>query len=155
MIGNWQASEALKICAGRREAVSTGLLSLDLWSGEIQRLNLSAARERGTCLCCKRRNFEFLEGGRASASITLCGRNAVQINPRQAGIVDVQQLAARLQNGPASAGPRQQVSGEVQRSRRGRRRALECTVFADGRAIIKGTGDVAKARTAYAKYVGL
>jgi adenylyltransferase/sulfurtransferase len=30
----------------------------------------------------------------------------------------------------------------------------EFTVFPDGRAIIKGTADVDKARTLYAKYVG-
>jgi adenylyltransferase/sulfurtransferase len=30
----------------------------------------------------------------------------------------------------------------------------EFTVFPDGRAIIKGTGDVDKARTLYAKYIG-
>ena len=30
----------------------------------------------------------------------------------------------------------------------------EFTVFPDGRAIIKGTNDVAKARTLYSQYVG-
>ena len=30
----------------------------------------------------------------------------------------------------------------------------EFTVFPDGRAIIKGTNDIAKARTLYAQYVG-
>ena len=30
----------------------------------------------------------------------------------------------------------------------------EFTVFPDGRAIIKGTGDTDKARTLYAKYIG-
>jgi adenylyltransferase/sulfurtransferase len=32
--------------------------------------------------------------------------------------------------------------------------SYEFTVFPDGRAIIKGTNDVDKARTLYAKYVG-
>jgi adenylyltransferase/sulfurtransferase len=32
--------------------------------------------------------------------------------------------------------------------------SYEFTVFHDGRAIIKGTGDVEKARTLYAKYIG-
>ncbi|MND08906.1 thiamine/molybdopterin biosynthesis ThiF/MoeB-like protein [compost metagenome] len=31
---------------------------------------------------------------------------------------------------------------------------FEFTVFPDGRAIIKGTSDIDKARTLYAKYVG-
>jgi len=156
VIGSWEASEALKICAGRREAVNSCLLSLDLWSGEVQRLNLSASRERGSCPCCKQRKFEFLEGQRASTSVTLCGRNAVQINPRQTGIVDVQQLAARLQGG---AGISQVLANKylVRFNAPGVEAGapLELTVFADGRAIIKGTGDVAKARTAYAKYIGL
>jgi molybdopterin/thiamine biosynthesis adenylyltransferase len=156
VIGSWEASEALKICAGRREAAETRLLSLDLWSGQVQRLNISAARQRGSCPCCQQRKFEFLEGRRASTSVTLCGRNAVQINPRQAGIVDLPQLAARLQKG---AGLSHVLANKflVRFHAPGAEAdaPLELTVFADGRAIIKGTGDVAKARTAYAKYVGL
>jgi molybdopterin/thiamine biosynthesis adenylyltransferase len=156
VIGSWEAAEALKICAGRRDAVNACLLSLDLWSGEIQRLNVSAARERGDCPCCKQHKYEFLEGGRVSTSVTLCGRNAVQINPRLAGLVDLRQLAARLQNGA-------DISNVLANKFLVRFYApsaeagapLEFTVFADGRAIIKGTGDPARARTAYAKYVGL
>ena len=34
------------------------------------------------------------------------------------------------------------------------RRGHEFTVFPDGRAIIKGTSDVDRARTLYAKYIG-
>jgi adenylyltransferase/sulfurtransferase len=32
--------------------------------------------------------------------------------------------------------------------------SCEFTVFPDGRAIIKGTNDVERARTLYAKYIG-
>ena len=33
-------------------------------------------------------------------------------------------------------------------------RALELTLFADGRAIVKGTAEAQVARSVYAKYVG-
>ncbi|MCY3018629.1 MAG: ThiF family adenylyltransferase [Planctomycetota bacterium] len=153
VVGNWQAAEALKICAGRRDAISAKLLSVDLWSGEVQQLNLARARENAACPCCKRRNFEFLEGQSASTTTALCGRNAVQINPRTGATLDLQQLAGRVR---ATAG----ISGvTVNRfllkfSAPGGDSGLEVTVFPDGRAIIKGTSKVADARTAYAKYVG-
>ena len=33
-------------------------------------------------------------------------------------------------------------------------RSFELTLFTDGRAIVKGTGEVSVARSVYAKYVG-
>lgn len=158
VIGNWEAAEALKICAGQRDAVNAGLVSIDLWASDVRRVSIAKARESGSCRCCQQRNFEFLSGARASASTTLCGRNAVHINPRSgegAGAIELQQLAARLRKTTGISNIlanrfllRFNVSGweDV--------RGLEVTLFADGRAIIKGTGDIAAARTVYAKYIG-
>jgi adenylyltransferase/sulfurtransferase len=155
VIGSIQATEALKLCAGRREAISTKLLSLDLWSGEIHQFSVAKARESGNCPCCKQRKFEFLEGQHASTNTSLCGRNAVQISPPKAGVLDLQALAAKLRAATGVSGVavnkfllRFSAAGNEAS------RVLEITVFPDGRAIIKGTANIAEARTAYAKYVG-
>ena len=146
IVASMQAFEALKLLSGRTEALNRNLVSIDAWSGRVRNMNMQAAREKGDCPCCRQRKFEFLEGGRASASTTLCGRNAVQITPAGDISISFKQLAARL---PFEARPR--FNSYMLRF------AIEpyaITLFPDGRAIIKGTNDPAAARTFYNKYIG-
>jgi adenylyltransferase/sulfurtransferase len=81
-----------------------------------------------------------------SHTTSLCGRNAVQVAHRTATALDFAALAKNL-------APLGQVSHNkflLKFTTEG----YEFTVFPDGRAIIKGTSDVDRARTLYAKYVG-
>jgi adenylyltransferase/sulfurtransferase len=81
-----------------------------------------------------------------SHTTTLCGRNAVQVAARRSEPLDFRELASRL-NG----------FGEVRYNNfmlRFGADGYEFTVFPDGRAIIKGTNDVTKARTLYAQFIG-
>jgi len=71
----------------------------------------------------------------------------VQISPAGGSVVDLARLAERLAGvGTVTARP-----GVILRLAVG---AHELTVFPDGRAIVKGTGDAAIARALYARYVG-
>jgi adenylyltransferase/sulfurtransferase len=91
------------------------------------------------------RRYDFLEA-RASSSATLCGRDAVQVRPDGGTRLDLRALADRL--APA---------GEVRANAylvRFRAPEAELVVFEDGRAIVKGVSEPARARTLYAKYVG-
>jgi adenylyltransferase/sulfurtransferase len=155
LIGNFEAAEALKILSGQAKAINTKLFSIDLWSGELHQFKIARAREVADCPCCKKRSFEFLEGQGASTTTGLCGRNAVQINPRNGSKLDLQEMAARLSGGGGitnvSANKfllKFNAPGGDDGS------GLEITVFPDARAIIKGTKKVPDARTAYAKYIG-
>jgi adenylyltransferase/sulfurtransferase len=76
----------------------------------------------------------------------LCGRNAVQIAPPSAASLDLERLAENMRN-----------IGDVKRNEylvRFNVDEKEVTVFADGRAIVKGTDDISAARSLYARYVG-
>ena len=145
VVAGMQAAEALKLLAGRHEALNRRLTVIDLWAGRMRGINVDNARTP-KCPCCGRREFAYLIGGRGSESVTLCGRNAVQVTPPTSGELDLPALADRL--GP-DASPRLNrfllrfVAGEH-----------EVTLFRDGRAIIKGTTDAGTARRAYARYVG-
>jgi molybdopterin-synthase adenylyltransferase len=155
LIGNFEAAEALKILVGKKESINKKLFSIDMWSGEIHQFKIARAREVANCPCCKQRNFEFLEGQGASTTTGLCGRNAVQINPRNGSKLDLQEMANRLQ----SAGGISNVSAnkfllKFNAPGGDDGTGLEITVFPDSRAIIKGTKKVPDARTAYAKYIG-
>ena len=98
------------------------------------------------CPCCQRRRFEWLEGEQGSHTTSLCGRNAVQVAHRTPSKLNFEDLARHLE-----------TLGEVSYNRfllKFGVDGFEFTVFPDGRAIIKGTSDVDKARTLYAKYIG-
>jgi adenylyltransferase/sulfurtransferase len=141
-IAAFQAAEALKILAGRKERVTRRILTADLWRGEVRQVSMPARDPE--CAACGRRIFAHLEGS-GRAPVSLCGRNAVQIHERRRPI-DLEALAGRLAR-----------LGEVRSNEFAVRFVTppyELTIFPDGRAIIKGTSDPALARSLYARYVG-
>jgi adenylyltransferase/sulfurtransferase len=98
------------------------------------------------CRACVRREFTYLDGD-AQPHITMCGRDSVQIHERNRRI-DLEELSFKLA-AASTAGIRHNdflLRFLVP--------PYEMTVFADGRAIIKGTKDTAIARSLYARYVG-
>lgn len=141
MTASLQVTEALKLLLGK--PTFPGALTYELWSSSFRAVKVARNPD---CPCCSGRRFEFLEGRGASAATSLCGRNAVQIRPEGTQVLDLDGLAARL----AGAG-KVTFNGFLLRLEVGEH-ALH--VFADGRAIVKGTDDPAAARALYARYVG-
>jgi molybdopterin-synthase adenylyltransferase len=146
VIASLQAVEALKILTGQLDAVVRELIMVDIWDGTFKKLKIAALRDSVDCPACKQRNFEWLEGKLGSHTTSLCGRNAVQIAHRSAERLSFEELERQL----APLGPvtynRFMLKFDVDE--------YQFTVFPDGRAIIKGTNDVNKARTLYAQYIG-
>jgi adenylyltransferase/sulfurtransferase len=137
-----QVTEALKYLTGARDVMRRSLLAWDLWQND--RSEISAAAPRPGCEVCGLRDFAHLRG-EGRPHITLCGRNSVQIHEHHRP-VDLAAAADRLR-------PHGDVrqNGLLLQFRRG---PHTLTLFADGRALIQGTTDVALARTLYARYVG-
>jgi molybdopterin-synthase adenylyltransferase len=77
----------------------------------------------------------------------MCGRDSVQIHERSRRI-DLNELGRRL----ASAAANEVRSNDF--LLRCRISPYDLTVFADGRAIVKGTQDPTVARSLYARYIG-
>lgn len=147
MVSSHQVIQAMKILIGKRGTVNRKLLSFDAWTGRVSHLNVEKARE-AECPCCKLGRYEFLQGRAGGGTASLCGRNAVQVSAAPGLRVDLQAIADRLAR-VADAQP--EVNAFLLRARIGRH---EITVFADGRAIIKGTSRMEEARSLYARYVG-
>ncbi len=150
IIANVQAAEAIKVLLGREELIAPTLLEFDLWTNFRRRLDLSKARD-AACVCCGARRFEFLEAS-VSGTVSICGSASVQVLPGASagarGGVELDALAERLVK-----------HGQVQRTPHLIRvkleaEGLEMTVFRDGRAIVKGTTDLMRARAMYARFVG-
>jgi molybdopterin-synthase adenylyltransferase len=113
----------------------------DVWTGKTTRVRASVDPR---CDVCERREFRYLEGQKRKP-VSLCGRNAVQLH-ENARPLDLKDLALRLA-----------PLGEVRVNDFALRMTLpkfELTFFPDGRAIVKGTTDVAVARTLYARLIG-
>lgn len=154
MIGAYQASEAIKLLLGREDLTSGSVLSFDLWSMDRSRVDLSEARD-GSCVCCGQRVFEFLDASRAARTVSMCGQGAVQIRPPDGGrAVDLDALAANLQNHGRFDVEEMCVRGTLDAERSEDGGTVRLTVFADGRAIVGGVTDPQRARGVYARYVG-
>ncbi|HEX6771326.1 MAG TPA: ThiF family adenylyltransferase [Acidobacteriaceae bacterium] len=137
-----QVTEALKYLTGAPKDMRRTLLAWDLWRNERSEIN--AATPRPGCEVCSLHDFAHLRG-EGRPHITLCGRNSVQIHEHHRP-VDLAAAADRLR-------PHGEVrqNGLLLQFRRG---PHTLTLFADGRALIQGTTDVALARTLYARFVG-
>lgn len=148
LVAGFQSMEALKLLTGRREEVNRHLVQIDAWTGRVANLNVQSSRDAGNCPCCKKGKFHYLEGRFAGTTTTLCGRDAVQINPGPSARIDLEAIAAKL---------RPTAQGEVRVNRfmlQAKLDNVELTLFPDARAILKGANDPHRARTLYAKYVG-
>jgi molybdopterin-synthase adenylyltransferase len=146
VIASIEASEALKILSGHREAVSRRLTIVDLWSNQIRSVDLARLHDNSDCRVCQHNEFEWLDGDRGSSSAVLCGRNAVQLSAPPGTAISLDDLATRLEG-----------VGRLQRNPFLLRLAVDgctLTVFPDGRAIVSGTNDLAIARTLHARYIG-
>jgi adenylyltransferase/sulfurtransferase len=140
LIASWQVSEAIKILCGVEAA--SKITTVDVWSGDIRQVVQPGPV--ADCPACGRREFPYLDGERR-APVSLCGHKAVQIHER-ARPLELRALAARL----APLGPVRANDFALQFEAP----PYLLTVFADGRAIVKGTTDVGVARSLYARYVG-
>jgi bacteriocin biosynthesis cyclodehydratase domain-containing protein len=143
VVASLEAAEAIKLLAGKPEALHGRLVSCDVWSGKFQSIRVARNPE---CRACGKREFSYLEG-QSQPHITMCGRDSVQIHERSRRL-DLDALSQRL----AQASAAEVRSNEF--LLRFRVPPYEMTIFADGRAIIKGTKDPAVARSLYSRYIG-
>jgi molybdopterin-synthase adenylyltransferase len=143
VIASIEAAEAIKLLIGRPETSNGRLVSCDVWTGKFQSIRISRNPD---CRACARRDFIYLDGN-AQPHVTMCGRDSVQIHQGHRSL-DLGALGRRLTNASAT---------DVRNNNfllRFRVPPYEMTVFADGRAIVKGTQDPAIARSLYARFIG-
>jgi len=143
-ISSIQVAEAIKLLVGDLDSLHRSLVQIDVWANDWRKIKLAGPTL--DCITCGQGKYEFLDAGSQEFAAVLCGRNAVQIAPPQQTKLDLDALADRL--GPSLDLKHNEyllrfsVDGH------------EVTVFRDARAIVKGTDDISKARSIYARYLG-
>lgn len=147
-----QAAQAIKLLSGNVDAADRSLLSIDMWANDIRQFDVS--QSRGDCPCCSTGTFDYLEGTAEGSATTLCGRTAVQVVPGHDETIDLGATADRLAPHGAFIVNDYLLRGELPGEHGEDGAVIELTLFADGRAIIKGTSVPDTARSIYARYVG-
>ena len=144
IIAALEVTEGFKILMDRREELLRSLVMIDVWNGDFERAVVQ--KGQASCPVCDEGRYELLEVEQGSMTTVLCGREAVQVSPRPALSLDLETLARRL----ASVGPVEANEYLVRLDVDDK----QMTIFADGRAIVKGTDNPTLARSLYARYVG-
>jgi len=154
IVGAMQATEAMRVIIDPESAaLSPALMTIDAWQRRYRTLDLTGQRDPA-CVACGLRRFDFLDA-RAASGVTLCGRNTVQIRLHTRQNSD----DATEQSFLDSMEPRlRDALHDVVRNAYLIRcrvdEATELTIFRDGRAMVHGTSDVARARAIVARYLG-
>jgi adenylyltransferase/sulfurtransferase len=144
VVGAVQAMEAIRLVVGGPEA-GNRLLVCDLWAQAWRTVDLTPLAVAG-CPTCRGGDYPWLEGRIGGRPAVLCGRDAVQV-PAAGGGIDLGAVAERL----AAVAP---VTSNPWIVRARVEPGIELAVFADGRAIVTGTREEAKARAIVSRYLG-
>lgn len=148
-VASIQVISALKLLTGDADANRQPLWTLDLWAGRVKTVQTEDGR-RADCPCCGNRQFEFLESKQIDLMARLCGRQSVQVLPAQTLKLDLMELGNRLE-----------LLGNVERKPYFLRCRLDdppgigLTVFPDGRVLVHGTEDTARAKSICARFLGV
>ena len=142
LAATWQITEVLKILSGNTDQLRKELWASDLWQGTFQRLDLSSWRHDQCSACGTQPSRPFLNA-KKQVSITLCGRDGLQITRPAAPDMDrlAQVLAEHIQ-----------IANDY--LIRWQADELTATCFKDGRIIIQGTQDETRARTFLDRWLG-
>jgi adenylyltransferase/sulfurtransferase len=147
IVGAFQTIEAIKILTAQPPAPA--LLRFDFWQPRLHATPLAGAK-RSDCPCCSQRRFEYLDAITAGdTAATLCGRNAVQVRPARTSEMNLETLANKL----APTGEVTRTSHVVRCTLRDPA-GVRLTVFPDGRSLIHGVNDPARAKSLHARFIG-
>ncbi|WP_091742039.1 ThiF family adenylyltransferase [Marininema mesophilum] len=147
MVAARQAVEGMKILIGDYEALDRRLRHMELWQNEELALNV-ADQKRADCPACSQAIYEYLQPqNEGESTLSLCGRDTIQITPHHPTNLDLEGLEKRLT-----------PSAQVERNRFLLRAQVDeqhrLVVFPDGRVLVQGTSDHTTARTIATRYLG-
>ncbi len=149
MVVAHQVAEALKILSGNLRDCNRKLVSFDLWKNQYVSLNVEKLKDLQCQSCGENRTYPHLSFENQTKTAVLCGRDSVQIRPPESwsegrGLVALkEQLEAQ---GVSVEGNPYLMSFQVEDHR--------LVAFKDGRVLVHGTKEIARAKTLYHRYFG-
>ena len=143
VIASIESAEALKILLCSPEVRKT-LFHIDVWNNISGYIDIE---KNPGCPVCGRHEYEALNCLAGTGTVSLCGRDAVQITPDVKAEIDFAALAGKL----SKAGDVKYEKFMLTFSDG----SVEFSLFRDGRAIIKNVRDENAAKSIYSEYIGL
>lgn len=140
LIAGKQVSEAIKILLGRN--YSEKFFRVNLWNDKFELLEVKRNRN---CICCGKKQFEFLTGKRGSEISKMCGIETFQIKLDQKP-ERFEKIANKLKGVKEVTANAYMLHFNVD--------GKKISLFKDGRVIIKGTHDEKEAKSLATKYIG-
>lgn len=143
LVASYQVAEGLKVLIQDYDRIRKTLLHVEMWNYAHYETKLSA---HPACPVCGEKQYAYLQGEQGESVTLLCGRDTVQVSPREPQNLDLVLLAKELS-----------ASGKVQLSPyflRFDQESYQLSIFPDGRVLVHGTPDVSVARGLYAQYLG-
>lgn len=149
MVVAHQVAEALKILSGNGRDCNRKLVSFDLWKGQYVSLNVEKLKDTECLSCGENQTYPHLSFEKQTKTAVLCGRDSVQIRPaetmpegRNLGVLKELLITqgVSVQSNPYL------MSFHVEGHR--------LVAFQDGRVLVHGTQDIARAKTLYHRYLG-
>lgn len=150
IVASLQVTEALKILMGKTDQILPGLYSYNVWTRAAHSFGTNAERDPN-CPVCQKGIYEYLKGEKGVRTTALCGRNAVQISRDRAITIDFSVIADKLKGVGTVSFNNFMLKLTLKESGSD----FEITLFPDGRAIIKGTSDIPRAKSIYSKYISV
>jgi len=144
IVASYQAVEALKYLVGASEKSRNSLVTFDLWNNHYYEMKLGEPTK--DCPCCQLKQYPALDTMEQASTISLCGRDTVQI--AGSGSLDLEVWRQRLE--PAVV----KVSANPYLLRVELPEGERLVLFPDGRVLVQGTDDLVRAKTLYARYIG-
>lgn len=137
IISSIQSNEALKILLNKEH--ERHLLFFDIWKNKLSQIKINKNKN---CICCNKKNFEYLNGKKASKIAKLCGDNIYQIKTKNIDKKQFNKLKNKLKKIGKIIDFGYCISFDG-----------KLTIFNDGRALIKAK-DEKEAKSLHSRFVG-
>ncbi|MBU8905724.1 ThiF family adenylyltransferase [Desertibacillus haloalkaliphilus] len=144
IVASFQAIEALKYLVGDQRAERKSLLTFDVWNYHMFEMKYKKSKE--SCPTCSLGEYPALEEDDSDTMTSLCGRETVQIQMGQP--LELDEWAEKLKGVATVQKTPFLLRAELPEGER-------LVLFPDGRTLVQGTEDVTRAKTLYARYIGL
>jgi molybdopterin/thiamine biosynthesis adenylyltransferase len=141
---SYQAVEALKFLVGAAEERRNSLISFDVWRNQQHEMKLGQPVK--DCPTCQLKHYPALQYGGSETFTSLCGRETIQFTGR--GQLELALWQERLERVAVVSINPFLLKAELPEGE-------QLVMFPDGRVLVQGTDDIVRAKTIYARYIGL
>ncbi|TLS36315.1 ThiF family adenylyltransferase [Pseudalkalibacillus caeni] len=144
IVASYQVVEVLKYLVEDEKNRRNSLMTFDVWNNYSY--NMKFSKPKKDCPTCQLHQYPALENNGNRAVTSLCGRETVQIKVRESFNID--DWAKKLSTAGKVKKTPFLVKVELEEGER-------LVVFPDGRVLVQGTEDIGRARSLYARYIGM